>query len=150
MVDTVNMATDWKSLAAAKRDAILKSIPEKWRLAQIPSAEEQKDVTGPYIQQFLDKQEVDITETDAVGIAEKVAAGTWSAVVVTQAFCHRAALAHQLVSIGWPPAALTYLSRSIASTRPFLTPPCPTPKPSMPTMLSTRRPRAYSTACPSR
>jgi len=92
------MVTDWKSLATGKRDAILKSIPEKWRLGKIPSVEEQKDVTGPYIQQFLDKKEIEITETDAVGIAEKVAAGSWFAVDVAQAFCHRAALAHQLVN----------------------------------------------------
>jgi len=96
------MVTDWKSLATAKRDAILNSIPEKWRLSKIPSAEEQKDVTGPYIQQFLDKNEIEITETDAVGIAEKVATGTWSAVDVTQAFCHRASLAHQLVRFYCP------------------------------------------------
>lgn len=92
------MTTDWQTSATAKRDAILKSIPEKWHLPKIPSVEEQKDVTGSYVQQFLDKQEVEITETDAVGIAEKVAAGEWSAVEVTEAFCHRAALAHQLVS----------------------------------------------------
>jgi len=91
------MSTDWKSLATGKREAILNSIPKKWRLDKIPSAEEQKDVTGPYIQQFLDEKEVEITESDAVGIAEKVAAGSWSAVDVAQAFCHRAALAHQLV-----------------------------------------------------
>ena len=92
------MVTDWRSQAEAKREAISKSIPEKWRLQKIPSAEEQKDVTGPYIQQLLDEKEVEITETDAVGIAEKVAAGTWSAVSVTEAFCHRASLAHQLVN----------------------------------------------------
>lgn len=33
-----------------------------------------------------------------MGIAEKVASGKWSAVEVTKAFCHRAALAHQLVN----------------------------------------------------
>ncbi|KIW10128.1 hypothetical protein PV08_11088 [Exophiala spinifera] len=92
------MVADWKSRAAAKRDAILKSIPDKWRLEKIPSVEEQKDITGPYIQQFLTDQEIEITEADAVGIAEKVAAGTWSAVSVTEAFCHRASLAHQLVN----------------------------------------------------
>ncbi|KAK6373958.1 hypothetical protein LTS17_007928 [Exophiala oligosperma] len=92
------MVVDWQSRAAAKREAILKSIPEKWRLAKIPSAGEQKDITGPYIRQFLTDKEVEITETDAVGIAEKVAAGTWSAVAVTEAFCHRASLAHQLVN----------------------------------------------------
>jgi len=93
------MVADWRSRATAKREAILNSIPEKWRLQKIPSVEEQKDVTGPYIQQFLSTREVDITETDAAGIAEQVASGTWSAVEVTDAFCHRASLAHQLV---WP------------------------------------------------
>lgn len=92
------MASDWKSLATGKRESVLGLIPQKWRLDRIPTVEEQKDVTGPYIQQFLEKQEVEITETDAVGIAEKVASGTWTAFAVTEAFCHRAALAHQLVS----------------------------------------------------
>ncbi|KAJ9612646.1 hypothetical protein H2200_004243 [Cladophialophora chaetospira] len=92
------MVGDWESRAKAKREAILDSIPEKWRLQKIPSPEEQKDVTGSYIQQFLNDKEIAITETDAVGIAEKVAAGEWSAVDVTEAFCHRASLAHQLVN----------------------------------------------------
>lgn len=92
------MLADWESRAEAKRDAIFNSIPEKWRLAKIPSTEEQKDVTGSYIQQFLNEKETAITETDAVGIAEKVAAGEWSAVDVTEAFCHRASVAHQLVN----------------------------------------------------
>lgn len=92
------MVADWTTAATTKRDAILNSIPQEWRIAKIPSASEQKDVTGEYVQQFLDKKEIEITETDAVDIANKVAAGEWSAVDVTKAFCHRAALAHQLVS----------------------------------------------------
>jgi amidase len=92
------MTGDWKSKAEAKRNAILESIPAKWRLDKVPSREEQKDVTGSYIHQFLDAKEIEITETDAVGIANKTASGEWSAVEVTQAFCHRAALAHQLVN----------------------------------------------------
>lgn len=92
------MVADWESRAKSKREAILNSIPEKWRLQKIPSSEEQKDVTGSYIQQFLNDKEISITETDAVGIAEKVAAGEWSAVDVTESFCHRASLAHQLVN----------------------------------------------------
>lgn len=90
------MVVDWKGLAKQKRESILASIPQKWRLDKIPSVEEQKDVTE-YIKQFLDQKELQITETDAVGIAGKVASGAWSAVDVTTAFCHRAALAHQLV-----------------------------------------------------
>lgn len=92
------MAVDWQSRAKAKREAILASIPAKWHLKEIPSAEEQKDITGAYIQQFLSSEEIAITETDSFGIAEKVATGTWTAVAVTEAFCHRASLAHQLVN----------------------------------------------------
>ena len=90
--------TAWQTQAAAKREAILSSIPEKWRIpGEIPSAREQRDVTGPFIQKFLSSREVEITETDAVGIAGKTSSGLWSAVEVTEAFCHRASLAHQLV-----------------------------------------------------
>lgn len=89
---------DWKQLAAAKRQSILDAIPEKWRIQDpLPPPEELRDVTGPYIQQFLTSREVEITETDALGITEKTTSGIWTAVEVTEAFCHRAALAHQLV-----------------------------------------------------
>ena len=92
------MVSDWQSKASTKRQSVLDTIPAKWKLEKaIPSVEQQRDVTGAYIQQFLDAKEVEITETDAVGIAEKVGSGAWKAVDVTQAFCHRAALAHQLV-----------------------------------------------------
>jgi amidase len=91
------MVQDWKAKAEAKRQSILDSIPSKWKLDKVPSPEEQRDVTGKYVQQFLDQKEIEITETDAVGIAKQVASGTWTAVAVTEAFCHRASLAHQLV-----------------------------------------------------
>lgn len=92
---------DWKAKAAAKRQAILDTIPEKWKLPNpVPPASEQRDVTGAYIQQYLSPREVEITETDAVGITEQVASGKWTAVEVAEAFCHRAALAHQLVRRG--------------------------------------------------
>ena len=71
-------------------------------MSQIPSREEQKDVTGPYIRQFLTKEEIVITETDAVGIANHISSGEWKAIEVTQAFCHRASLAHQLVGFVLP------------------------------------------------
>jgi amidase len=87
----------WQELAKAKRESILAAIPEKWRISSIPSAQEQRNVTGKYIQQFLTEKEIEITETDAVGILAKTTTGAWKAVEVTEAFCHRAALAHQLV-----------------------------------------------------
>jgi hypothetical protein len=94
-------SSSWKDLAEKKRNAIFNSIPAKWHLekSKLPSNEQQKDVTG-YIQQFLSKRELEITETDVVGIAKETSSGNWTAVEVAEAFCHRASLAHQLVSDG--------------------------------------------------
>lgn len=91
------MALDWEKKAEIKRQAILDSIPQAWRLDRIPSAEEQKDVTDGYIHQFLNNKEIEITETDVGGIAKQIASGSWTSVEVTEAFCHRASIAHQLV-----------------------------------------------------
>jgi amidase len=91
-------SSGWKASAKSKRDAILNSIPEKWRIkGVIPSVAEQRDVTGDYIWQYLSKPEIEITETDATGIVKNIASGQWTATEVTEAFCHRASLAHQLV-----------------------------------------------------
>lgn len=90
--------TTYEQLGDLKRRSILGAIPAKWRLQNpIPQADELRDVTGAYIQQFLTPQEIEITETDAAGITEQTTSGSWTAVEVAEAFCHRAALAHQLV-----------------------------------------------------
>lgn len=91
------MSTDWKAIATKKRESILAAIPKDWRI-DVPSIEDVKDVTGPYIEQYLSAKEIEITNTDAVGIVQNAKVGTWSAVEITKAFCHRAALAHQLTS----------------------------------------------------
>jgi amidase len=110
----------WEEIAAAKRESILESIPRKWHIPQIPSREEQKDVTGPYIHKFLDKAEIAITETDVIGIANNISSGNWTATEVTKAFCHRASLAHQfvriLIIIG-PGRIVTHCNRRIACMR---------------------------------
>jgi len=90
--------TDWKQLARNKADSVLGLIPEAWRLRSVPSPTDQRDVTGSFIQQYLDAREIEITETDAVGIVRQTSSGAWTAVEVAKAFCHRAAIAHQLVS----------------------------------------------------
>ena len=92
------MATDWKKAGKNKAESVLNLIPQEWQLEKIPSKEEQRDVTGPYIEQFLSKQEVEITTTGAVGIVANTTSGKWKSVDVAKAFCHRAALAHQLVN----------------------------------------------------
>jgi amidase len=90
--------SSWQEAAKKKREAVLALIPEAWVLPSIPSPEEQRDVSGSYIEQYLNDQEKEITNTDAPEILAKVTKGVWTSVQVTEAFCHRAALAHQLVS----------------------------------------------------
>lgn len=92
------MAT-WETAAKAKRDSVNSLIPKPWLLkSPTPSTAEQRDVTGKYIQQFLCPIEIEITETDAVDILKKTTSGLWKARDVAEAFCHRAALAHQMVT----------------------------------------------------
>jgi hypothetical protein len=93
------MTQHWEERARAKREAILAAIPAEWRIDN-PRVEDQVDVTGKYIQQFLNVKEIEITETTAVGIVRRIAKGEWKSEEVVRAFCHRAALAHQLVSHG--------------------------------------------------
>ena len=105
-----SVAPSWQDKAAAKRQAVLDLIPVAWRLPQpLPTSKAQKDVTGAYVQQYLSSREVELTEADAVQIVANTTAGTWTATEVVTAFCHRAAIAHQLVLYS-PPVCLSRLS----------------------------------------
>ncbi|RFU26246.1 hypothetical protein B7463_g10088, partial [Scytalidium lignicola] len=89
---------DWQALAKKRRDEVNALIPKSWYLtAPLPTVEEQRDLTA-YIKQFLSSRELEITETDAVGIVANTTSGRWKAREVVEAFCHRAALAHQMVN----------------------------------------------------
>lgn len=92
------MTTSWQNAAAKKREEISALIPKEWRIDSVPSVKEQVDVTD-FVKQYLSEEELSITESDAEKIVERTAAGEWTAEKVTRAFCHRAALAHQLVRI---------------------------------------------------
>jgi hypothetical protein len=106
--------TGWDVLAKEKRESVNALIPKSWLLSTpLPSASVQRDVTGKYIQQFLTPREIEITETDAVGIVKNTTSGAWKAREVAEAFCHRAALAHQLV---YPPSACSHMQDLILIT----------------------------------
>lgn len=89
----------WRSVAEAKFESINNSIPQKWRIGEVSSPEQQRDVTN-VVQDFLSPDELEITKSDAVEIVQKTSSGQWKAVDVTRAFCHRASIAHQLVRLG--------------------------------------------------
>lgn len=92
------MTTSWQNAAAKKREEISALIPKEWRVDGLPSVKEQVDVTG-FVKQYLSEEELSITESDAEKIVEKTTSGEWTAEKVTRAFCHRAALAHQMVRL---------------------------------------------------
>ena len=100
---------DWKAKAEKKRNAINAAIPPAWRLNEaLPPAAEQRDVTGKnYIQRFLSAREIEITESDAVAIVARTTTGQWKCREVVEAFCHRAALAHQMVFPKLPRECMT-------------------------------------------
>ncbi len=88
----------WQEKGRAKKEAIFSLIPTSWRIPQpIPPAQEQRDVTGQYVWQYLTEKEREITETDAEGIVKCTSTGQWTSEEVARAFAHRASIAHQLV-----------------------------------------------------
>ncbi|RSM18086.1 hypothetical protein CDV31_003008 [Fusarium ambrosium] len=90
--------SSWEARAAAKREAIMAKIPQPWRLApeDLERAAQQRDLTGSFINGFLDKQTVSITSMDSLPILESISSGKSSAMEVTTAFCRTAAIAHQI------------------------------------------------------
>ncbi|KAI0527721.1 amidase [Xylaria bambusicola] len=94
------MGGTWETIAAQKRQALLNSIPEEWRIPDhLLPPESQVDVTGfPEISGWFTQEELDITNATALELLPKLASGSLRSETVTRAFCKRAAAAHQLVN----------------------------------------------------
>ncbi|TPX26534.1 hypothetical protein DIZ76_011996 [Coccidioides immitis] len=90
----------WENISAAKREALLSSIPPEWIIpANIIPPEPQNDVTTfPENSGWFTSEELKITNTPAHEILDKTTSGVWTAEAVTRAFCKRAAAAHQLTN----------------------------------------------------
>lgn len=90
----------WETRAAEKRASTFGKIHPEWRLDPIDleRAKKQRDLTGPFIQQYLEPDEIAIISRDSLEIADAVRQGMLTAVAVVAAFCKTAAIAHQIVS----------------------------------------------------
>lgn len=87
----------WETRAQRKRDAIFALIPPEWRLNDIPSPQDYPNVIRlPH--DILLQDEILITEAPPLEILANITNSVWTAEEVTRAFCHRAAIAHQLVN----------------------------------------------------
>lgn len=91
----------WEEIGARKRAALLASIPKEWRVpADLLPPDSQDDVTTwPATSGWFTADELAITELSASELVPKLASGALKSVVVTKAFCKRAAAAHQLVCV---------------------------------------------------
>jgi hypothetical protein len=98
--NNIKVMDDWEARAARKRQDLQDSIPKSWIIPEdLLPPENQLDVTTfPESSGWFTSEELAITGQDAVQLLSKLASGELKAEVVTQAFCKRAAAAHQLVS----------------------------------------------------
>ena len=90
----------WEAKAAAKRANTLSKIRSEWRLSagDLERAANQRDLTGSFINQFLDEEDIDIVSMNSLAIISDLKKGKLTTVQVTTAFCKVAAIAHQIVS----------------------------------------------------
>ncbi|KAJ8131576.1 hypothetical protein O1611_g2051 [Lasiodiplodia mahajangana] len=98
MIMKIPSPPSWEARAAAKRAETLNNIPAEWRLspADLAGAEKERHLTGPFIQRFLDADEVSIIAKDSVQLVDDIRRAKLTAVQVTRAFCKTAAIAHQI------------------------------------------------------
>ena len=93
------MPEDWKIRAAARKAQQEKEIPDEWRISAIPSAK-LNVLDVPSSCALLSEKEIQITETDDVGLLlRKLAGGELTSVETTLAFYKRAIIAQQLVEL---------------------------------------------------
>ncbi|GAA5910185.1 hypothetical protein JCM6882_001766 [Rhodosporidiobolus microsporus] len=89
--------SDWQSTAAAKREAVAQQIASfNYPLPDVSS--KTLDVTTVSLEGVLSDKQIAITSSDFAVLAGKLQKGEWTAVEVTEAFCHRAVVVHSLVN----------------------------------------------------
>lgn len=90
----------WQDKAAAKVAETKSKIPREWILpdSALEDAKHQRQLSGPFIEKFLDEEELEIIRNDSVPLVAKIMAREYTALQVTRAYCKTAAMAHQIVS----------------------------------------------------
>ncbi|KAF9732112.1 hypothetical protein PMIN02_000231 [Paraphaeosphaeria minitans] len=95
---------DWQSLAASKKEANFKKIPEKWKLpesltSQFVETSSISVIDVPATCGLLTPHELELTSNyDATALVELMTSGKATSVEVTTAFSKRAAIAQQCVN----------------------------------------------------
>ncbi|KAI5461801.1 acetamidase [Mariannaea sp. PMI_226] len=110
-----NAPPTWRELSVKKREQLASSIPKEWRIpAELLPPESQDDVTSwPETSGWFTPEELAITGSTASELVSKLASGVLKSEDVTNAFCKRAAAAHQLTNC----LSETCFDRAIATAR---------------------------------
>jgi amidase len=99
MISNPDSSVAWQSVAAKTQSTILNSIPVKWKLpANIPRSGQTRVLDVPETCGILTPKQLEITSLTASELVLKLRTAELSAVNVAEAFCARAAIAHQLVN----------------------------------------------------
>lgn len=100
---TAKASTSYLDIAKVAQASVYDAIPAKWRLsketiaAALPQNGGIKVVDIPRTCGLLTPEQINITEQTATELVARMAGGQLTSVQVTEAFCARAAIAHQLV-----------------------------------------------------
>lgn len=91
---------NWKDTVEAKRNAVKASIPSEWINDSIKEDMIQAKYinTYEYLDSILPQVEVDITSLTMLQLQCKIRKGELKALPVAKAYCHRAALAQQILN----------------------------------------------------
>ncbi len=84
----------WEEIAKAKREAVFNKIPKEW-IIEVPSIEKEPNAVK-YLDKVLPAQETAIVDYSMIELIDKIEKGELTSTEVTNAYCHRAALAHQV------------------------------------------------------
>ena len=101
---------DYKVIAARAQKRVLDSIPQQWRLGPELKAKHTGNARlFATTCGILTQRQIDITQLDATQVLKRIHAGEMKAAEAMEAFCARAAIAHQLVNCltdFWPEEAI--------------------------------------------
>lgn len=90
---------DWKAIGLKKKEEQINRIPSNWRLKSLPTKDTTNYLSLVRTSGLLSETELRITEDyDATALAAAIRRRDLKVVDVTQAFCKRAAIAHQVTN----------------------------------------------------
>ena len=113
----------WEAKAKAKVAETKSKIPSEWVLNQssLDKAKQMKKLSGPFVESFLNDEELGIIRNDSTLLVQKIKIGEYTALQVAQAFCKTAAVAHQIVSTISCYVVPTFIFCLVSTCLPLLT-----------------------------